>query len=345
MATLVATNGERHCAIVSGHQVLSKLLRVNCESREAALEFYRVHIPCRFQGLGDVKETTTTPGTLYFNPEYDFLKIRPQYHVKDTWIDFIYHLKNTYDPHRIGLLNLAASVNDLNGNDMHLVEPSDVDPVARKAFTDTLSQLHEVFFLSKTGQGRQILGWQSGITSDTILNRSFPIVPKTPTFERLGRDPRPIAEDLKNVVVHERGAVITFWRELLIKWAVSAPQIEYHFYLTFEPLHVGKGIHDHKSASAWLRKEDDVWRGVESSRDQDPKEDTTSDFYRAWRKLNIKRPVGAKHEKYKNENLETAVKPAFGFWLFPLAALDRDDESKMLDMSEFWPELALSDLP
>lgn len=69
---------------------------------------------------------------------------------------------------------------------MHLVELSDVDPVARKTFTDTLSQLHEVFFLSKTGQGRQILGCQSGITGDTILNRSFPIVPKTPELSAWG---------------------------------------------------------------------------------------------------------------------------------------------------------------
>jgi hypothetical protein len=42
---------ERYTATVNGHQVLSKLLRVNREPREAALGFYRVHIPCRFAGI------------------------------------------------------------------------------------------------------------------------------------------------------------------------------------------------------------------------------------------------------------------------------------------------------
>jgi hypothetical protein len=32
--------------VVEGHQLLSKLLRVNAESREAVLSFYRVHLPC-----------------------------------------------------------------------------------------------------------------------------------------------------------------------------------------------------------------------------------------------------------------------------------------------------------
>ena len=79
-------------AIVDGYQVLSKLLRVNSESREAALGFYRVHLPCILK-RGSIFEETKAPGFLYFNPEYDFLHISPEPPVKDTLVNFLYHLK------------------------------------------------------------------------------------------------------------------------------------------------------------------------------------------------------------------------------------------------------------
>src|SRR5947207_4121001 len=84
-----AIKNKHYCAVVDGCQVLSKLLRVTSESREEALKFYRVHLPCRFTG-GPTGEGTTCPGTLHFNPEYDFLRIIPGYPVKDTLVDFLY---------------------------------------------------------------------------------------------------------------------------------------------------------------------------------------------------------------------------------------------------------------
>src|ERR1700694_431322 len=82
---------ERYRAIVEGYQVLSKLLRVNSESREVTLEFYRVHLQCTLK-RGSIYEETKAPGILYFNPEYDFLHISPEPPVKDTLVDFLYHL-------------------------------------------------------------------------------------------------------------------------------------------------------------------------------------------------------------------------------------------------------------
>ena len=68
-------------------------------------------------------------------------------------------------------------------------------------------------------------------------------------------------------------------------------------------------------------------------------------------------PAGAALEKYRNEDLEKAVRPAFGFWLFPLESLGSLTEegvseseefahkSKQLrDMTGYWPELALSNV-
>lgn len=46
------SNGERYFTVVDGSKILSKLLRVSRESREEALMFCRVHLPCRFTGGG-----------------------------------------------------------------------------------------------------------------------------------------------------------------------------------------------------------------------------------------------------------------------------------------------------
>jgi len=222
-------------------------MRVNSESREAALEFYRVHLPC-WLTAGAIGEGTTRPGTLHFNPEYDFLHISPRSPVKDTLVDFLYHLRTTHDPHRVSLLNLAVETNDLNANDLYKLESSDLDPVVRTALVETLTQLHEVFFVATPRAGRQILGFQSGIpTSETILNRSFPIKAMAPTFERLHRDPRPIAQDLRQVFVGtgDPRHMLQLWRQLLKKWGVSPPRIEYRFYLAITPINQ---IYDRGSA-------------------------------------------------------------------------------------------------
>ena len=362
-----ASKSERYCAVVDGYQVLTKLLRVNSESREAALNFFRVHLPCSLVG-GATGEGTTRPGTLHFNPEYDFLHISSESPVKDTLVNFLYHLKTIHDPHRVGLLNLAMDVNGLNAHDLGELESSDLDSRVRTAFVETLTQLHEVFFVSTPCAGRQILGWQSGIeTSETILNRSFPIMAMAPTFERLHRDPRPIAHDLRQVFVgtSDPRGMLHLWRQLLKRWGVSPPQIEYRFYLAFTPISQGDQIYDRGSAIRWLQKEDDAWTkpweggSAESSLDQDQeKADKPLPGFSIFFKMkNMKIRVGALSEKYRNEDLEKAVKPAFGFWLFPVEALGAlpeeglsEDEgfypkpNQILDMTEHWPELALFSL-
>lgn len=69
-----------------------------------------------------------------------------------------------------------------------------------------------------------------------------------------------------------------------------------------------------------------------------------------------KHPIGASHGKYKYEDLEKAVKPAFGFWMFPVAVdafgkvpssddeLDQIFTKQILDMSKHWPGLGLMSL-
>jgi hypothetical protein len=81
---------------------------------------------------------------------------------------------------------------------MLTLEPSHLDPGVRAAIVESLTHLREVFFVSKPRTGRQVLNLVAiQMGCGTLLNRSFPIMAQTPTFERLYRDPCPIAEDLK----------------------------------------------------------------------------------------------------------------------------------------------------
>lgn len=337
------SNGERYFTIVDGTQLLSKLLRVNKESREEALMFHRVHLPCRFTG-GAMRDGSNGHGTLHFNPEWDFLYIGAEWPAKDTLVTFLYHLKTIHDPRHVGLLNLAVDGNGLSGSNLYGLQSSDLDSEVRSAFVETLSQLREVWFVSTPVVGRQINGILSGFgTSETLFNRSFPIMTTPPTFDRLQRDPRPITQDLEKTTGLARSRdVIFLWLRLLKKWCTSSPKIEYRFLLAFDPTMGGNQITDRRSAMSWLQKEDNQWNGR-----------APDDGF--LKNRTVKWPIGAEDEKYKNEDLENTVRPAFGFWLFPVEALGPIDGEGLsenlgsrpdfVNMTEYWPELALSSLP
>ncbi|KAL8730389.1 MAG: hypothetical protein Q9181_004686 [Wetmoreana brouardii] len=131
-----------------------------------------------------------------------------------------------------------------------------------QAFVETLTQLREIFFISTPRFGRQNFGYQSGTeTPETMFNRSLPIVAATPTFERLHRDPRSIAQDLRKVfVASDPRHMLLLWEQLLKTWQVSPPCIEYRFLLAFDPTLGGDAISTRTSAEKWLQREDDVWR-------------------------------------------------------------------------------------
>lgn len=345
----------QHSAIVEGCKVLSKLLRVSQESRYEALSFYRVHIPCKLkQGPTRKEEETARPGTFYFNPEYDFLQIQPGFWAEQSLMDFLYHLKNTWDPHRIGLFNLAiGGTSALLGTDLCFIKPSDVNLRLGESFRQTLTQLQEIFLVESVSAGRQILGAMSGVAlNEFILNRSMPIATSTPTFDRLYHDPRPIAGDLDHAYVGEGPLKMLYiWQQLLKTWNVSPMRTKYQFLLTFIPPTGEFKIHDEWSAKQWVQKEDYEWTGKWRT------DDNVNGVW-ATRKFSDgsiwKHPIGALYGKYKDEDLEKAVKPAFGFWMFPVDVFGKvpssDEESEniftkqILNMSEHWPGLGLKSL-
>lgn len=237
--------------------------------------------------------------------------------------------------------------NGLNANDLYGLQSSDLDLEVKLAFVETLTQLREVWFVSTPRVGRQIVGVLSGLgTSEAMFNRSLPIMTTSPTFECLPRDPRPIAQDLKTLTgLADLRDVAQLWLQLLRKWRASPYGIEYRFLLAFDPTLGGDQISDRTSAKTWLQKEDDQWNGR-----------APDDGF--LKNKGVKWPVGAEDEKYRNEDLKIAVRSAFGFWLFPVEALGPIDEKGLLEdegsrsrrktflnMTEHWPELALSSLP
>ncbi|CAF9935745.1 hypothetical protein IMSHALPRED_010329 [Imshaugia aleurites] len=341
-------NGELYFTVVDGSQLLSKFLRVGKESREEALKFHRVHLPCRFTG-GTTKEGPASHGTLHFNPEWDILYISAEWPAKDILIAFLHRLKTIHDPRRVGLLNLAIDGNGLNGNDIIGVQPSEVESETRSAFVETLTQLRQVWFVSTPVVGRQIVGPLSGFgIAGAMFNRAFPILSTLPTFERLPRDPRSISNDLENTSgLGSSRNDLQYWLRLLKKWQISPQKnVTYRFFLAFDPRIARGNISDQVSAQAWLQKQEDQWNGQGPGDGFLPKD------------VQAKWPVGAQDEMYRNEDLENAVRPAFGFWLFPLEALGRigqdgllvDEETRprgemFRDMTTHWPELGLSSLP
>jgi hypothetical protein len=266
--TVASTSkSERYRAYVEGYQVLSKLLRVNCEAREAALEFYRFPLPCLFKkGLESSHGVPheATPGTLYINPEYDFLYVTPQVSAEETLVDFFYHMKTTYDPHRIGLLNLALDFKGLNAGDLSQLELLSLDSRVRLDFIETLTQLQEVFFVFEQRVGRTIDKQSGFVTPEPFFNRSLPILGTAPTFERPYCDPRPISEDLRHVFVglFNQRQVLHLWQQLLKKFGVVPSKITYRYCLFFSPGGKGQRVYDHLSAERWLQWEDDLWTGA-----------------------------------------------------------------------------------
>lgn len=130
--------------ILTECQPVSKLARVNSESRAATSSFYRVQMPCvyRWEGKREAK------GTFYFNPELDTLEIRGQYWAslaQDLWV---------HDPRRIGLANLILA-------DEQCVRVHLNDAVDYPLLEQVIPRLKRVIFAYHGGVERMHLGEHS----------------------------------------------------------------------------------------------------------------------------------------------------------------------------------------
>ena len=95
----------------------SLLLQVNREAKQAALDFYRVHIPCNDNSR---IITAQTPRCIYLNPKFDILHIKTE-GTSRNFVDFVHDVK-AYDPQGYGISNLAVGDQEQN----HLILPSGI---------------------------------------------------------------------------------------------------------------------------------------------------------------------------------------------------------------------------
>lgn len=324
-------SGERYRAVVEGTKLHSKFLRVTSEARDAALAFYRVHIPVYFTGPSRTERTT-----LYLNPEHDVLHIEADDPVKETLIDFFWDLK-AYDPRDVGLLKLAVDLRSFCCSDLQYLRKSDILLIRqRSALVETLSQLREVWFVDVQSHAttRFRNNSQKPFTPPEKFNVAVPVQTGGPTFARRGADLREGLEaELERVYMGDIDPreIVFRWRRLLRTWEVDhAPgQVDYRVLLARMP--------------EWDRRQ--PWR--------------TGGLRGAMDSLSLTRgaddeAAGPEHVAGGEGGGRMGVRgTAFGFWLFPLEALgvigegDRLSDmefhpGRWLDMRNYWPELVLS---
>lgn len=345
---------ERCITCVTGHQIHSVLLRINQESRREALRFYRVRIPVVFTDF-DPSSDRQRKGLLCMNPEFDILQISPEWPVRGSLVEFLFRMKTMYDPLRVGLLNLAIDLNGIRGTGLSELDLAELPPEVRRAFIETMTQLQQVFFVSLAEVGRTMFGWSSGQSDKTFFNRSIPIMSAVPTFERLRQDPRPISQDLQKVFagLSDPRDMPYSWFSCLRNWCISPQKtVEYRFLLAYvgyqQPRPQGY-VRDRASAEKMLHKEDRLWRSL-----PEPGEDEQRNSFTPAVKPGPGYPSA---EQIASEDLDKAVRPAIGFWLFPRAAMGpfpddikdgnwqyRPHRYSIIDMSAHPPELCLCDL-
>ncbi|KAI1339135.1 hypothetical protein F5Y15DRAFT_94994 [Xylariaceae sp. FL0016] len=331
--------------IAEGWYHMSKLFRVNSESRAACMSFYRAHIPCWLHE-GRSRSEQEVPGMLYFNPEFDFLYLAAPSALpaKETFFEFLHHLKTVHDPRGVGLLNLSISSHFLDQSDLKKVKASDLEPDVRESVVQTLSQLREVFLVSITRDGRRRVGTDAAAGGDLILNRSFPVTSARLDFERLSRDPRPIAGDLQHVFCqHKPVNFFNRWKQFVLQKFGLDGSTTQHQYLVANGGYVGRDrrVYSRGDMESLLQNEFEQWIGA------------ICDIEHMAEKIQDQRVMGmmenARMDTPKEADLTNGALPAVGFWLFPIQVFfdlpDQQRWSSSLDLSGSWPELCMTILP
>ncbi|KAI0895380.1 hypothetical protein F4806DRAFT_79949 [Annulohypoxylon nitens] len=305
-------NNTTYSVVVSPHQIGNKLAHVNKEAQLFARDFYRGRIHF-WHITGEPFSQTVKNGFFDFNPEHDFIELENVNCAIGNSVAFISHLKTIYDPRGIGLLNLAVGYDTLR--QLRHYDPSADHINFRNTVAEVLNQLQEIFFISSGLPCHQNWYPSHAPEGPNSWSPEFPVCADgaASSFHRLRHDPRDIDQYLWKSLVDgaqfmRRNSMFEAWVAFLGKYSPT-PQLL-------------AGQQDHRML---LRKP------------KFPK--------------NCDREV---IENWANQELELSgtmarpghaagVKPAFGFWLFPMAVFLRTDGWP--EWKDIRPELGLIDLP
>ncbi|KAF2119641.1 hypothetical protein BDV96DRAFT_642657 [Lophiotrema nucula] len=309
-----------------GLQATSDLFDVNKESRGEASRFYRVCVPCTFQDDND------TAGVLRVNPDYDFLFVTWVSPETINFLpDFIYLLQQVCDPQKTGLLHLALSPLAYRELGDLICLSSVLKQETKTAFASTMANLHEFWSAQggsnimdkygllekhpsrisippprdtgRLGENAVNSGWAPVFGRECLsLEKatfywSYPIMPTTLCFGRVGRDLRAISHDLgqmselRRLVQRQCKAWLTM---LSPYYDIVLINIKCQILLSSEPQAARLGnttvgtreVSNRTEAENYLIAEEDTWHAVAS-------------------------------ERYNAEELDNAPRPTLGFWLLP----------------------------
>ena len=341
-------SGECYKLQIATYHMLTPLLRANCESRGAALEFYRVHIPYDRGSHGERRY-------ICFNPEFDYIHLVPE-GFPEILASFVHDFK-AYDPRSVGILYLGVGVGkphdlelpmgepriSVNGTSystnavLCITDPSNLTSLVLSTFQTTLANLRRVFF-------HNVARWDSRMMFDSLdmqevrFNRSYPICAVSEAFDFVGPDPRPIDADLDRVAIGwDPRSVPCLWRQMESRFGITrkSETTEFVYHISGPLFGKHPAIHSRNGAAASLQGEKEAWRS-------------------GWEK-------GGLFARFKYEDPDTLEKlknapiSAFGFWVLPLDAFgeipERDFEgirweSKMVvSLEKHRPQLGVFRLP
>ncbi|KAJ5945890.1 hypothetical protein N7454_002729 [Penicillium verhagenii] len=341
---------EAYTAHVEDNHTISKLFRVNKESRKVANAFYRVQFSCMLQNAAGDNVTETC----YINPECDTIQLDIKGSSSGASIIHFLHALKNYDPLHVGLLSLALDKPSLLNIHQFASQagPNISSLGSRSAFLAPVTQLQHLYFVG-TRAARQVFN-RAAPYNWPMFNRALPIRPVTSRFELLHRDPRSIELDLaRQHLGEDPREMIIAWREILHTLEIWPAKIDYQFMLAFQPP-TGVRISNQGNALQWLRSEDAEWQGAWRLGDSLRNGNWALRYWEFTDRFG-ECEIGALHERNHNENLEKAVKPAFGFWLFPIRTICKWPEDTADENWDVWPAtcslahewlaLALSSLP
>ncbi|KAI0526241.1 hypothetical protein F5B22DRAFT_584949 [Xylaria bambusicola] len=310
--------------IADGFQAISKLLRVSSEARSAALEFYRVRLPCVLNGR---------VGKLPFNPEYDILWFQEKFERINHLTDFISAVIE-HDNRRVGLCNLAVSIT--NGA-FQLAEVEAPHDYMCPAFEQAVSNICEFYLVSETNSyhlASMKEGYNLGVPSNEAhMTQSLsPLMSDIPSFDLQHRDPRPVENDIACVFLGFESLMSETqgWNQMLVAWGVDQSQLN------------SRVLFVYRDSNPCLPAEEPSRLGPAQQRSHI---------------LNTDRPLYESTSAsapsiqltVEKQPSEAGDSPAIGFWLFPFEAFVqknmRQTNQHCWNLSNYWPELGLFHLP
>ncbi|KAI0460681.1 hypothetical protein F5B21DRAFT_452860 [Xylaria acuta] len=315
---------------VSGFQLLSKLLRVNSEARNAALEFYRVRLPCVLLRPG-MEDDLSHIDVFPFNPEHDILWFEDTYHL----LDFISAVV-TYDSRRIGLRNIATSLANIRSR----LEAGDPNEYRCPGFTKTINNIREFFLITATNSyylesvkeryNDHVARHDNGMP---ITQTFCPLMSSFPAFDLLPRDPRPIERDLVRLFLgfNNIAQEVSNWERMLCEWGIDDPsQVECRVLFIYRDLNPCL-LTDDPSYD-----EPDQQRLRILGRNRVLHEASSS----------LAPAIHLTVEGQEAQDRKDSV--AFGFWMFPSSAFTQKTKTghpqqtmDIWNLSDYWPEMGL----